>query len=382
MQSACKNEVDDGPSVIFPPAKRGLVSRIVMITQESSRKAGDKGLWLPSHALCDTTMLLNVTEEACKRLHLSIQRAEVVLSRGWRWDAVSARHVSTVLSDFYLLQDLLIEAQRVVALRISRGEERTSLHAINAVLVCEEKELVRDITAYLSMVERPVEVLRQLFQRGNRRFGPEMISALLGIQDESIGGDILRHPSSERGARFGQGGFMYQPSEPHELWQVFNLLKIKPDSLFVDVGSGYGHVLFFGAIARPDVRFRGIELMSARVEECEAVRARHGMSNISFVAGDVTQGGFSDADIIFLFNPFPPDTKGLVVEEIGRIAQKKPLVVVDYQGLVTQSVSNIVPVTVRDLAPYRLVCSQKYLQESCDLIGISAPEVALRKRSR
>jgi SAM-dependent methyltransferase len=241
-----------------------------------------------------------------------------------------------------------------------------------------QRELICGFSSALATAEAPLEVLRELFVDSKCSLRPEMISAALGILEESVGGDLLRHPSSERHTLFGRGGFMYQPSEPHELWQIFTVLNLKPGSLFVDLGSGYGHVVFQGAITRPDVRFKGIELMPVRVSECEGARVRHRISNLSFVAADVTEGGFADADILFLFNPFPPDTKGAVAEHIESLAKSRPLAVLDYEGVATQAISNMVPVAVKDVAPYRVVCSRRFLAESCDLIGIRPPPQARR----
>lgn len=323
--------------------------------------------------------LRNVTEEACRRLHIPIERAQEVLSRAWQWEPINPQNAPAVMSDFHRLQELFAEAQLVVARHTVRVEERNQLRAY---LTREASELTRDISTHLSMAEQPVEVLRALFERGSRGLSSGVVSSLLGIREEVVGGDILRHPKDERQSRFGHGGFMYQPSEPYEVWQVFTLLNIKPGSLFYDLGSGYGHVLFLGAITRPDVRFKGVELMSARVDESEEVRSRHNLSNVSFVAGDVTQGEFSEADIIFLFNPFPPDTMGLVADKIERIARSKPLVVVDYGGFVTQRVSNLSPLVVRDLEPYRVVCSRPFLRESCELIGCEPPKPGSRRGTK
>lgn len=335
-----------------------------------------KGMTLPSNEVRGSETLHGIMEEACRRLKMPTARALEVLSRGWSWDPVTPRNASAIVSDFHRLQELLAEGQCVLVHRISRVEERSRLRAC---LMREEQELARDISAHLSMVEQPLEVLRALFEKGGCGLRPATVSAVLGIREETVGGDILRHPSEERGALFGRGGFMYQPSEPYELWQVFTLLNIKPGSLFCDVGSGYGHVLFYGALTRPDVSFKGIELMTARVVECEEARTRHKISNLSFVAGDVTQGGFSDADILFLFNPFPPDTMGAVVERIEQLARAKPLVVIDYGGIVTQRISSVVPMVLRDLEPYRIVCSRPHLRASCELIGREPPEVRARR---
>ena len=352
-----------------------------MISQAQESHRTGMGLRMPPSGSEYATQALEIATEACQRLDLPLDMARISTSRGWVWDPLTPINARTTIAHFYHIDSILSEAQRIVAVRCSSEVGQEGLRATNGFLVREQRVLEQDILALLSMTENPVAVLRELL-RVPGGVKPRMFSTLLGIKEESIGGDLLRHPSSQRNSVFGRGGFMYQPSDPHELWQIFSMLPLRAGATFFDLGSGYGHVLFYGAIARPDITFKGIELMSTRVAECEAARVRHGIKNLSFVAGDVTQGGFSQADIIFLFNPFPPDTLLDVCERISKVAQEKPLAVVDYGGRVTQSIPNLVPVVVRDFEPYRLVCSRKFLKESCALVGVPEPISNLRRAGR
>jgi hypothetical protein len=95
-----------------------------------------------------------------------------------------------------------------------------------------------------------------------------------------------------------------------------------------------------------------------------------GLGNITFAAGDVLEGGFSDADIIFLFNPFPPDTEEEVRRQIAVLACEKPLVVLDYRGLVTRAMPDLRSVPLDEVMPYRLSVSSGFYEASCALAGI------------
>lgn len=351
-----------------------------MISQQSEtiKQTGSK-LTFPLVDDSESARFHGVVEEACHRLRVPAERGLVAANGEWRLKAISASNARSALGDFHNLDTILSESQHVVCARISQGGDRAALKRLHDRLSHSRRELVEGFLSALSKADSPVEVLRELFVIGNCGLRPDMISAVLGIREEAVGGDLLRHASAERETLFGRGGFMYQPSEPHELWQIFSILNIKAGSLFVDLGSGYGHVVFQGAILRPDVRFKGIELMPVRVLECESVRDRLGIANLSLEAGDVTQGGFSDADIIFLFNPFPPDTRGAVAERVDQLAKNRPLAVLDYQGLATQDLSSVVSVGARDLAPYQLVCSRHFMAESCELVGFQPPQKVSRK---
>jgi hypothetical protein len=162
---------------------------------------------------------------------------------------------------------------------------------------------------------------------------------------------------------------MYQPSEISEIQPIFSSVSFQPGIRFYDLGSGYGHPLFYGAALRPDMFFTGIEIMRGRVVECRNVVTRLGLQNIAFEVGDVSKGGFSDADVIFLFNPFPPDTHREAAARIAELAVHKPLAVLDYEGLVTQSLPDLRPIRCARISPFRLIVSRSFPKESCALVG-------------
>jgi hypothetical protein len=261
---------------------------------------------------------------------------------------------------------LLREALVIVEERLSFRGEDEELRELLKVLQDEALALPHRIPD----VHDPVAILRTLHTAPHVRVAPEFVSAILGIRDERVGGDVERYSDEQLRAEYSKGGFMYQPSEIVDIRPLFEHLSFAPGVAFYDLGSGYGHAILYGAALRPDLSFRGIELMSARVEECQSVASRLGMTNVAFKAGDLSQGGFSDADILFLFNPFPPDTEAEVRREIAQIAEVKPLVILDYRGLVTQSIPSIRAVPFMKIAPYSLAVSRRYYEESRALAGL------------
>jgi hypothetical protein len=91
---------------------------------------------------------------------------------------------------------------------------------------------------------------------------------------------------------------------------------------------------------------------------------------VTFAVGDLAKGGFTDADIIFLFNPFSLDTEGEVQRHMAQLAEEKPLVVLDYRGLVTDDISTLRQVPLMAVAPYRLMVSRRFSRGSRALVGI------------
>jgi hypothetical protein len=279
---------------------------------------------------------------------------------------VTGENAAEMARDFSMMLSLFREALVVLEQRILTSTESENLHALQRRI---EDEVVA-LPSRVSEVRDPIAILRALHKAPEVRVVPEFVSAVLGIHDERIGGDVSRYSREQLITEYAQGGFMYQPSEIVDIWPLFEYLSFAPGSVFYDLGSGYGHAVFYGAALRPDLTFKGIELMTARVEESRAVASRLGMTNVEFAAGDLSKGGFRDADIIFLFNPFPPDTAVEVQRHIAQLAEEKPLAILDYRGLATDGVSTLCQVPLLKVAPYRLVVSRRYRKESGELIGI------------
>jgi hypothetical protein len=306
-----------------------------------------------------------------RNLNLSSSIVDVPLQQDL--GVVSRETASQVARWFSMRLSLLRQALVVVEERFSEIGPAEMLEAVSTLIADEIVSLPKRV----SDVRDPLSILRALHNMPEIGVAPEFISAVLGIQDERIGGDTGRHSPEHLVTEYARGGFTYQPSEIIDIWRIFEYLPFAAGSVFYDLGSGYGHALFYGAAVRPDLFFRGIELMSVRVEECQSVASRLGIGNVAFQAGDSTSGGFDEADIIFLFNPFPPDTEGEVRNRIEELADVKPLVILDYEGLVSQAMPALRTVPLMKISPYRLSLSRRFFDESRAIAGIDAAGVPL-----
>jgi hypothetical protein len=310
-------------------------------------------------------VLDEILQEAARNQKLPQAMVTTALKRDL--SVVSSENAPDVARCFAMRLSLLREALVIIENRGGGSDHPEELHALFQTLT----EEVLALPGVVREVRDPLGILRRLHKVPELRVVPEFVSAILGIRDERIGGDSERHSREQLSTAYGLGGFMYQPSEIVDLWPLFEHLSFATGSVFYDLGSGYGHALFYGAALRPDLSFRGIELMSARVEECQSVASRLGIGNVAFTTGDLSHGGFGDADIIFLFNPFPPDTQGEVRRHIADLAEAKPLVVLDYYGLVSREVVTVRALPLVKLAPYRLSVSRRFYKESRALVGLS-----------
>lgn len=322
---------------------------------------------------------------ACERLKVTDALAASVISQNWKWSPISPATIATAFEQFNSHATVITEAQRVLAHEHGHGGDKATYPLVERQLTFVHRLLTESFFEHLSHAQNPLGVLTTLLHQPRMRATSACVSALLGLHDERIGGDERRHSATDQKTFYAKGGYTYQPSDLFELGTIFSSLTLKTGITFYDLGSGYGHALFCGAAPRPDVTFKGIELMPARVAECEDAINRFGLTNLSFKAGDVTLGGFSDADVIFLFNPFPPDTQEEVASLIHQLATAKPLAIIDYGGCVTQGLTSLVPLSGIDIAPYHLVASKNFLHESCDLVGLPNPaanSTAHAKKSR
>lgn len=316
-------------------------------------------------SLGQSPLLMNqILREAARNRELP----QSIVKHAFTHDAsfVTGENAPEMARNFSMMLSLFREALVVLEQRMSNSCVSEDLHALQRRI---EDEVVA-LPSRVSEVRDPIAILRALHKVPEVRVAPEFVSAVLGIRDEGIGGDVGRYSREQLMSEYAQGGFMYQPSEIVDIWPLFEYLSFAPGSVFYDLGSGYGHAVFYGAALRPDLTFKGIELMTARVEESRSVASRLGMRNVEFRAGDLSKGGFRDADIIFLFNPFPPDTMVEVQRHIAQLAEEKPLAVLDYRGLATEGVSALRQVPLLKVAPYQFMVSRRYLKESRELIGI------------
>jgi hypothetical protein len=197
-----------------------------------------------------------------------------------------------------------------------------------------------------------------------------IMNKLLGLLDEDKHGDRLIHPNDWQA--FDNGGNVYEPTAPWVLKEIFTEISIRSGASFFDLGSGNGHVVLYGAIARSDVSFTGIELMPRRVERSQAAAKATGIKNANFVAGDVLQVDFSAADVVFLFDPFTEQVTGQVRERLEVLANSKPLVVIDYYGHVIGNASWAT--LVSKVEAYYVYVSTTHREESRKIAGISGPE--------
>lgn len=279
-------------------------------------------------------------------------------------DARSAGEVIQILHTSDRVQALIRAAYRELFNRVPIHEQ-PALFRLTAERLSKVEECAMErIAKYIEEFPDPKTVIRALHERRDIAALSRHLTALLGLDEEKVGGELERHSREQQKIFDARGGYMYQASDVHAIRNVFSTLAFRPGASFYDLGSGYGHVVFYGGIVRPDLVFKGIELMSYRTSECQRVQARLGITNMTFEAGDIVSADISQADVLFLFNPFPPDVRLEVSRKINDRATQGPLLVIDYGGMVTQDASELIPAATHLLDDYRVAISKRFHIES------------------
>jgi 16S rRNA G966 N2-methylase RsmD len=112
-------------------------------------------------------------------------------------------------------------------------------------------------------------------------------------------------------------GYVYQPTPYWLLEKVFDYLKLKPDDVFVDFGSGKGRVISFVAQQRIK-RVIGIELHKELTDiakiNLDNLKSRN--TPVEIINTDAATFDAKEGTMFFMFNPFGEKTVARVIENI------------------------------------------------------------------
>lgn len=97
----------------------------------------------------------------------------------------------------------------------------------------------------------------------------------------------------------------------------------------LDIGSGYGRVLFYGALVF-DRRCCGIELVDERAMETRRVTKALGLPEVTVRQADVTRAAWPEADCYFLMNSALPEYLPELARRLDTIAREKEILVVSH----------------------------------------------------
>jgi len=131
---------------------------------------------------------------------------------------------------------------------------------------------------------------------------------------------------SEITIQHGLNSFRYGSSS--FLFQLFDPIQITEETVFYDLGSGYGNIILYGALKYPEAQFKGIEILQERSDVCAALIEKEQIKNASAICGDILKADVSDGNIFYLYNPLFDFQYAELLKKLHQISLTKSIVVI------------------------------------------------------
>lgn len=90
----------------------------------------------------------------------------------------------------------------------------------------------------------------------------------------------------------------------------------------LDLGSGFGRFVIYGAMNHGGVHVTGIEIVHERVQEARRVQSDLGLTNVSFRQGDATRTHWPPAECVCVLNSLTPSERDVVLPRLHRMAAR------------------------------------------------------------
>ena len=147
--------------------------------------------------------------------------------------------------------------------------------------------------------------------------------------DELIGG-VLRFEEPEDGyiIRDPEKSF-YQPTPGRHIFNLIGLTAFTSNDVFVDIGSGLGHVPMMVSICT-ESRSIGIELEAAYVERAQQCAQGLNLTQVTFIQQDAREADLSSGTVFYLYTPFIGSILSAVLKRLRREADMRQIRVCCY----------------------------------------------------
>jgi hypothetical protein len=146
----------------------------------------------------------------------------------------------------------------------------------------------------------------------------ELISGVFRFE-EPEDGYILRHPEKS----------FYQPTPGRHIFNLIGLTALTSNDVFVDIGSGLGHVPMMVSICT-ESRSLGIELEAAYVERAQQCARGLNLNQVTFIQQDAREADLSSGTVFYLYTPFTGSILSAVLKRLRREAAVRQIRVCCY----------------------------------------------------
>lgn len=192
----------------------------------------------------------------------------------------------------------------------------------------EISKLRSDVKAIREKITNPDIIKEQVkkFDRQELKIESTAMDHILGIDYEETEDSIEESSDYSPDLVIGHSKF-YTQVDYGILREIFKNIQITKQDIFYDLGSGYGRASFYGAVLFPEGLFKGVEYVKERVDAASGIAQRLKLENVKFYESDVLKFDYSDGNIFFMFNPFPP-LMPQVLAELNKISKKKKIKII------------------------------------------------------
>ncbi|MDJ0795950.1 MAG: class I SAM-dependent methyltransferase [Calothrix sp. MO_167.B12] len=183
---------------------------------------------------------------------------------------------------------------------------------------------------FLPTTDEVRQLVREL-HHGNDVLNDEEIDTAIGLEITTVEENLI---FIDLVLCYGQHR-LYQGDIPYNLIRelytrlgVFIRLSNFRITHILDIGSGYGRPVLYGALLWPDIHFCGIEMVLERVLEAQKVSKIRGLNSVEFISGDATQIPWPFADCFFLMNSFSLSVLPKVLSRLESLSKSQDFIVV------------------------------------------------------
>lgn len=214
---------------------------------------------------------------------------------------------------------------------------------LGALKTCEEPEIVARVRTLICQLETVNELLygvarAEISLQGN---SPLMHRWLIELADEGdaegprpgLGFDLLdeivsgvlqlRGPQESRLLPSPEMVF-YQPTPVRHILDLIAACNFCPGDIFVDLGSGLGHVPLLVSILK-GVRTLGVEIQSDHAVAAQDCARSLNLSGVRFVADDAQLANISTGTVFYLFSPFTGSILKNVLNRLHRESKDRQI---------------------------------------------------------
>ncbi|WP_437586889.1 class I SAM-dependent methyltransferase [Sorangium sp. So ce1000] len=136
------------------------------------------------------------------------------------------------------------------------------------------------------------------------------IDRLLDLRIESVEAGIV---PLKRIVQFPDECSTYEGASYASIRRFYRWAAPRPGDVVYDLGAGYGRVLLYGGLIC-QATLRGVELIAARVDEANRVRARLNLDAVELRQGNARDADFGDGTVFFIHS----FSLGDAINDVGR----------------------------------------------------------------